>query len=238
VVGCMVCISCMVCIKKSVPISRALANHWLGGCEMGEVIWGGKGARTKASKKRKRTQLLETAARMFTNAGYERTSLTDIANELGITKPALYYYVDSKEDILFSISKASLEKLKRALVATQEGPANARNKLLAFLKKYIKLMQSDFGKCLVTSNKMALSDESRKVLRADRKMIDLAVRQIISDGIAEGSLESTSPKLTTFAIFGAINWMCFWHREGNETNDEQVAEQLLEFILQGIEPRP
>jgi len=203
---------------------------------MGEVVWGGKSVRTDAAKSKKRRLLLETAARMFNEAGYERTSLTEIARAFNITKASLYYYIENKEDILFSISKASLDGLKNSLDATRAGHACGRDQLLAFLTEYIKLMQTDFGKCLVTSNKMALSEESRGILREDRKLIDEAVRSIISGGVDDGSLVSSSPKFTTFAIFGAINWMCFWHREGDGFSNEEITERFLQFFLEGIEP--
>lgn len=204
---------------------------------MAEVMWGGKGTRTEAAKSQKRMLLLETAARMFNDSGFERTALTDIAKAFDITKPSLYYYIKSKEDILFSISKIALVDMKRALDATGAGHACGRDQLVAFLTEYLRLMRTEFGKCLVTSNKMALSEKSRNILREDRKVIDLAVREIISAGVDDGSLTTSSPRFSTFAIFGAINWMCYWRQDGGEFSDEEIVEKFLELFLKGLEPR-
>jgi AcrR family transcriptional regulator len=202
-----------------------------------EVLWGSKGARSAAARDQKRMLVLETAARMFNDSGFERTALTDIAEAFGITKPSLYYYVKSKEDILFSISKLALEEMISALNRTQSGHACGRDQLSAFLTEYISLIQNDFGKCLVTSNKAALSEKSRKILRDDRKIVDHSVRNIITKGVADGSLVSSSVKFSTFAIFGAINWMCYWHQDSAEFSKEEIVERFLDFFLQGLEPR-
>jgi len=204
---------------------------------MAEVLWGGKGARTEAARSQKRLMLLELAAQMFNEVGFERTSLTDIAAELEVTKASLYYYVKNKEDILFSISKIALNDMKLALAATQTGHSSGRDQLAAFLSKYIELMHSEFGKCLVTSNKMALSEESRGILREDRKFVDLSVRNIIDKGVRDGSLVSSSSKFSTFAIFGAINWMCFWHQDNAGMSGEEITDRFLDFFLNGLRPR-
>jgi len=204
---------------------------------MAKVLWGGKGARTEAAKTQKRLMLLELAAQMFNEVGYERTSLTDIAAKLDVTKASLYYYVKNKEDILFSISKIALVDMKCALDATRVGHVCGRDQLIAFLTEYIHLMRTEFGKCLVTSNKMALSEKSRNILREDRKVIDLAVREIITAGVDDGSLATSSPKFSTFAIFGAINWMCYWRQDDGEFSNEEIVDKFLEFFLEGLELR-
>jgi AcrR family transcriptional regulator len=205
---------------------------------MTDVLWGGKGARTQAAKDQKRMLLLETAARLFTEHGFERTTLTDIAKSFSITKPSLYYYVKSKEDILFNISKIALGDLKDAHERTQSGYNCGRDQLAAFLTEYVRVIRSDFGKCLITANKLALSKKSRDILRNDRKSVDYAVRSIITKGVKDGSLVSTSPKFSTFAVFGAMNWMCYWHQEGAEWSNEEIVDRFIEFFLHGLEPRP
>jgi len=127
--------------------------------------------------------------------------------------------------------------MKKALDLTESGHDCGRDQLASFLTEYINLIRSSFGKCLVTSNKNALSETSRSILREDRKIVDLTVRHIIKKGVDDGSLISTSPKFSTFAIFGSINWMCYWHQEGAELSNEEIVERFLEFFLQGLEPR-
>jgi AcrR family transcriptional regulator len=205
---------------------------------MNEVAWRSSGPRDEGAKEEKRMLLLKTAAQMFNEAGFERTSLTDIAGRLGITKPSLYYYVKNKEAILYSISKLVLEEMKSLAKNVQNGQVSGRDQLEAYLTGYIDIILSDFGTCLVTSSKMALSEGSRKKLRADRKITDHAVREIVNNGIKDGSLDTSSPRMATAAIFGAINWMCFWYQKDGDLKIEEFTSKFLEFFMKGLEPKP
>ena len=199
--------------------------------------WRSKGPRIEGAKEEKRMLLLKTAARMFNEDGYDRTSLTNIANRLGITKPSLYYYVKNKEEILFLISKVILDELKGTLDSIGSEYATGREKLRAFITEYIRLIRTDFGKCLVTPNDMPLSEDSRNVLQKSKKYLDQAARAMIMEGIKDGSLVTSSPKFSTFSIFGAINWMCFWYREDGGTSIEEITENILDLFMKGLEPR-
>ena len=204
---------------------------------MSETGWRNRGARKEETRDKKRMLLLKTAARMFNEEGYDRTSLTSIARQLGITKPSLYYYVNSKEDILFNINKIAFEELKQVLDDTPSENANGREKLVNFLTRYIRVITSEFGKCIIPPNHVALSRESRNIFRQDRKYLDHAVRAIITEGIEDGSLVCSSPRLAVFSIFGAMNWMCFWYRADGSDSIEELTDAFVHFFLKGLEPR-
>ena len=59
--------------------------------------------------------IIEAAARMFDAKGYSATSTQDIANEVGLLKGSIYYYINSKEDLLFRIIEESHEGALRAI---------------------------------------------------------------------------------------------------------------------------
>jgi AcrR family transcriptional regulator len=202
-----------------------------------EVTWGTKGERNKSARGKKRMAVLQTAARMFNERSFENTSLTDIAETIGITKPALYYYVKNKEDILYSIGKMVLEDCMTVLDEADKEPKTGRDRLVSFLTQYINIMQTDFGRCLITTNEMAMSEDSRHRLLALRRQIDSAIREIIAEGVVDGSLQSPSPQFSTYAIFGAVNWMCTWHRKIDDFGSENIADLFMDFFLNGLAPR-
>lgn len=76
---------------------------------MSEISWGRKTKDAKRQQKLKRRVLLDTAAHEFTNKGYSETSINELAELLNVSKPALYYYVKNKEDILLQCTEISLE---------------------------------------------------------------------------------------------------------------------------------
>jgi hypothetical protein len=82
-----------------------------------------------------------------------------------------------------------------------------------------------------------LSQESRAVLHEGYKKVDFAIRQLLKEGVEEGSIKPCDPKFTAAAIFGAFNWLPYWHRDGSEESYSEIAEQFLTTFVDGLGQR-
>lgn len=202
---------------------------------MNDVTWPGRGPRSKKAREAKRLLLLRTAARMFNERGFENTSLTDIAETLGITKPSLYYYVKNKEAIFLGIFEITREELLRVKNEAQQNHLMGLDQLKAFMTTYINLSTSDLGKCVIRMNSIVLSDENARALSKMKREIDSALEDILRRGIEDGTLSSRSPEIAASAIFGAMNWLAFWHKPGKKGEQENIKEIYLETFLKGLE---
>ena len=185
----------------------------------------------------KRQALLRTAARTFNEIGFHQTTLDDLAQKLGVSKPALYLYIKSKDDILFECSRVALEQAQEALAMAQTQGTTGLEKVRHFFKSYANIIVQDFGTCLILAGDEPLTQENRHVLRTARASIDLAVRQIIEEGIADGSIAPCNPKMVTFTLFGSFNWLAHWYQEEGEFQPEAIADQFLSLFESGLVPR-
>ena len=87
---------------------------------MGNKTWTKTADSRSAQREIKRRAVLMAGARLFNDQGYEQTSLEDIAAALNITKRTIYYYVQSKEDILFGCHQLSLEFLGEVMEISRD----------------------------------------------------------------------------------------------------------------------
>ncbi|HYE49612.1 MAG TPA: TetR/AcrR family transcriptional regulator [Azospirillaceae bacterium] len=182
----------------------------------------------------KRQAVLRAAARAFNERGFHQTSLDDIAGQLNVSKPALYNYVKSKDDILFECKRIGLERTQRAVEMAEELGGSGLDKLCTFLRLYTEHIFDDFGKCLVLVSNVVLKPETQKELRDGERYLDAKLRAFVEQGMADGSIRVTDAKLATFFIFGAFNWMCRWFREGGEYSAAEIVEQFLHMVKRGI----
>ena len=93
--------------------------------------------RLRASK---REAVLRTAAQLFNEKGFHATSLDDVAERLHITKPTLYYYIRSKDEILFECVSIGLQMLEDAIQAERAGGGRAIVQLLAAMRSYVQIV--------------------------------------------------------------------------------------------------
>ncbi|HSH68378.1 MAG TPA: TetR/AcrR family transcriptional regulator C-terminal domain-containing protein, partial [Deferrisomatales bacterium] len=102
--------------------------------------------------------------------------------------------------------------------------------------RYVEAVTDDFGICMVLSGDFALEDDSRTAIIEQRRVLDAAVREIIKQGVDDGSLVCNDPKLAAFALFGAINWIAHWYRPDGAMTPEEIAEHYISIIVGGLSP--
>src|SRR5215469_5231515 len=105
----------------------------------------------------KREAVIRAAAREFNRKGYHNTSLDDIAARLEVTKPTVYYYVTSKEQLLFECFVAGVEQIRKAFRDVRHLAVPARERLSAVLRHYGEAVASEFGWCMVRAEDQDLS---------------------------------------------------------------------------------
>jgi AcrR family transcriptional regulator len=200
-----------------------------------EPVWHGR--RRRKDHGLKREAVIEAAARAFDRKGYHNTSLDDIAAALGVTKPTVYYYVANKEQLLFECFRAGLEPIRAALGRAERSPGDGRERLRGVIRDYALAIASDYGWCMVRAEDQDLGPELSAQVRALKSEIDRGMRRFLQQGAADGSLAAVDPKLASFAIAGALNWIAHWYREGRPLSAVEVADAFVNLLEHGLAPR-
>lgn len=184
----------------------------------------------------KREAVLRAAARAFSEQGFHRTSLDDVAERLNVTKPTIYHYVRSKDEILFECVRIGLERLDSASASAeaQRGSGCGLDRLIVLWTEYARIVTEDFGRCLILVGEDPLPAETRKELRALKGKIDKRFRGLIEQGIADGSIQPCDPKLLAFAAAGALSWIARWHDPAGSLPVDEIARQTIGFFVNGI----
>jgi AcrR family transcriptional regulator len=204
--------------------------------ELGPALWASPDTRAR-DRERKRDAVILTAARAFRERGYHNTSIDDVARVLNVTKPTMYHYVQTKEQLLFECFRAGLKEIMEAFDEVKASDANARQRLTAVMTRYAEAMTSEFGWCMVQAENQDLSAEMSKKVRALKSEIDHGIRRLIKEGTLDGSIRKCDAKITAFAVAGAMNWIAYWYRSGDSLTAAEVANRFLELFLLGLQPR-
>jgi AcrR family transcriptional regulator len=198
------------------------------------------GVRTKARVEpglryeQRRLEVLRAAARTFNRKGFHIATLDDVAEDLGVTKPALYYYARSKDELLAACGQLAIDALEAALDRSAAPELSAAQRLRRFFALYAEVICGDFGRCLVLTEPRDLSPGSRKVNVAGRRALNLAVREIIREGVAEGALKPCDERALAIALFDAFNGLAKWFDPKSAQPLAGIVEQYLGFFLHGV----
>lgn len=191
----------------------------------------------KRERDAKREAVLRSAVRTFNARGFHAASLDDVAADLGISKPTIYRYLGNKEQVLLECVKRGLQMLQIAASEVQHRPGDGLSKLSVFLRSYAEINMNDFGRCVIRTDDSMLSPEGRSQFRALKRKIDDAMRALIVDGIADGSIATSDVRLTAFALAGALNWPAKWHDPDGVLAASEIARVMVDVLVVGLAPR-
>jgi AcrR family transcriptional regulator len=186
----------------------------------------------------KLTAILRTAAQLFAVNGYEATSLDMIADQLGMHKATLYHYVDNKESILYQCLVKSFGDLDEVMKRMEDRSIPVLARLRMFVRSLALAQNNDFGRCLVLVGSRPLDLGSGGEIRQFKQRLDVTVRNLITEGIADGSVKPCHPGMFSALLFGALNWVPRWHNEDGKLSIENVADNFMDTLMQGIARQP
>ena len=185
----------------------------------------------------KRVAVIRAAARAFNERGYHHTSLDDIAADLGVTKPTVYYYVANKEQLLFECFLAGLKPIREAFREAERLAGTGRERLNAVIRGYAAAIASEYGWCMVRAHDQDLGPEMRRQINALKSEIDQGIRRLLRGGMDDGSIAPCDPKLAAFALAGALNWIAHWYRADQALSAHEIADAFVGFFEHGLQPR-
>ena len=186
----------------------------------------------------KRDAVLYTAARLFNEKGFHATSLDEVAEALGVTKPTLYRYVKNKDEILFECVRIALEMMRSEIAAVSQRGGSTIEQLTMCMRVYTRIVTQDLGMCVIRVGEDPLPPASRRKLRKLKGHIDQEFRRLIEQGVKEGVLAACDAKFTAFTLAGAISWIGRWYQPGGARSADEIADQCIAVLMNGILRRP
>ncbi len=183
----------------------------------------------------RREELLQTAARVFCERGYQNATLEDIADAMGITRPALYHYGMSKEELYIEIGTIATGKL-HAAIATAIEEKTGLDEVLTYFRRYMEIVHGYTTACFVLTDRRQLSAIEFKKDRIRQRDFLLSVQSMIERGIADGSIRACSPSAVARTLYAAFNGTLFTLRPGEEHNWREAADAILDIFLRGLRP--
>lgn len=188
----------------------------------------------RRKRRQRRMEILHAALRAFNEKGYHATTLDDIAEHLGVRKTALYHYFPDKEAILFESHRESLAELERHFGEARERFERAPDRLRYIIREHVRVMTDTLEGSPLAFEIPALSPKHQKKIVAGRDRYEQGLRQIITDGIERGDFRKTDPRIATFAILGAINWIARWYRPEGSLHAPELGDAFAEHLVGGL----
>ena len=186
-----------------------------------------------------RERVLDVATELFATQGYDATSVAQVIDRAGLTKGGFYHHFASKDALLYEVYgdliTRQLEHMD-AILAKRLPPAQTLRELITDL--VVSTAASAQRAMVFWRESHRLDDEHTAAYRAARRRYHDAVRKVIRTGQATGEFaQVASADTITFTIFGVINELPLWFRPSGRKKPTQIATEIADFVLSGLESR-
>jgi len=196
----------------------------------------GKGARDRKPREERWTEILDVAAKVFAERGYDGTSLQEIANRTGILKGSIYYYINTKADLLGHLLQQAHETGLAQIqpIAENGGPADKR--LADMIFSHVNYVCRDRDRTVVfLHERKRLSSEERKKYLGDEHAYRRLFERVIVEGQSEGTIRpELEPKLTALCLMSSLNSIYHWFRGNQQFSAEKISCHLVSTTLSGL----
>ncbi len=169
-------------------------------------------------------RMLRAAAQCFNQKGFSGTSLKDVADVLGLTDAALYYYVRNKEELVYLCYVRAADVGREAMESARADGQDGMDTVLRYLRYHIELMVGERGPIAIMSEIPSLKPSHRKQVLELSRQHSIDFEAIIEAGITDGSIAPCDVRMTGNAIMGSINWIPKWYHGDPDMARKLVAE--------------
>lgn len=178
-------------------------------------------------------EILKIAAEVFFEEGYNGAKLEDIARHAGIVKGSLYHYFESKEHMFERL----LEEVKNLVdvEASVHSDAPADERLAAIVRRRVELVaRNPVEVGLIGRHMVKMEGKAGEWARRHRRLFLQGVTEIIEQGQKAGIFRRGDPNVLATFILGSITVLTEWYRPGGRLSPEEVAEEMVSFVLSGV----
>lgn len=184
----------------------------------------------------KEEQILNAAKNLFTNYGFKKVSMDEIASEAGVTKKTVYTYFSSKEELLKYCIKEELQNMRKIIENVESKKLDFMETVHQVIYNLLKYKKNcKFLKMLFKESEILKNEQLKENLKIVDKEIQNYIRKQLELAIQNDKIELQNIDITTFLIYKMyIALMIDWNEDYKKLDEKEIADNILHFLVNGL----
>lgn len=196
----------------------------------------------RAQHDAKRIAILSEAARLFNGKGSRATTLQDVACGLGLTKTSLYYYVRTKEALIFQCYELKLQRIHALLDSLDASSLSPLERARAFfVEQFMTWYRAQLGEDIHLAALLeiaSLKPDHREQIEQSYVSMFKRLRGYLREAMDKGEVRQMEATSTTRALIGAMDWLFYWLHQVDRDRVHAIAEAAWDILLRGLNGAP
>ena len=186
------------------------------------------------SRDQKLDALLADAARVFAENGFHRTSMRDLAKATGVSLAGLYYYVESKDELLYLIQSRNFDAVLQSMRDRLEGVSDPIERLFLFIDNHLDYFVSHLAEMKVLSHEAgALVGDYLTRVNATKREYTRLLMDLLADVERAHGPAHANRRVAAYSLFGMMNWAYTWYDPLGDLGVELLSQNIGRIFLGG-----
>jgi len=181
----------------------------------------------------KRDLILEKALELFSEKGFQGTTIDDIGASLGASKPFIYTYFDSKYSILEQLYDRAYGELHAGtLKALNSKEGSPKDRLYRLVMIYVEQnIERQKLTAIMLEEEKNLNPKKLAEVRRKHHEFDTKLARLIQEGVSAGEFHVNDAKLASLAISGMVRWVHRWYSPEGRLSSSELCQRFSELAL-------
>lgn len=191
------------------------------------------------SESKRLRSILEKAARLIYQQGFEATSMAEIAAACGLTKAGLYHHIATKESLLLAIMSYGMDLFEEQVLNPAMEIEDPLARLRETMARNVALVTEGSSKevTIILHEHQTLTGAAKKAINARKKRYVRFLEKTFREATERGQIRSVDPTLATFSFLGTVLWTYKWYRAGGKLDSAQLSAGMIDLFFSGLLPR-
>lgn len=192
----------------------------------------------KGNKKNRLSKelLLAEAKELFSRKGYKGTTIKDLTSIFGVSRPSIYYYFQSKMDILLELHAKGFEEATKDLNTLLASDMPTKEKFRKILELHTRNLLHDVKyQRILYLDEMEMPKELSRQIKKRRRLYTERIISLYEQGLKEGIFKNLEPKIGVYLLVGACNWLIMWYSDRYSSDSEKIIQTLMTILCEGYE---
>jgi AcrR family transcriptional regulator len=199
---------------------------------------GGRAAEGRASTRRAlvEQEIYEQATRLFAERGFAGTSFQDIADAVGLTRPALYHYVRNKDELLAKLVAEFTEDPAASIAAeAARRDRDPAEKIRSIVAANVRRQGEHAARFrLLIRSEADLPADVAASYAANRRSVLRSIASVIGEGVQSGVFRDVDPRVAALGVLGITNWVAWWYQPGGHDDLANICAELADLAVAGL----
>jgi AcrR family transcriptional regulator len=179
-------------------------------------------------------KIMSKAMELFHEQGFDRTPMSRIAKELGLSKAGLFHHYPKKEDLLFDVIQHIHDTSFLQFYEDAKKISDPEERILFVLGKFCETNTSNASTRIGVHEASRLPSQQQEILRRNWQRALNLLRDAISELQAQGKAKKMNSTFAAFAAIGMFGWIYYWFDYSRKESDEELLETFIEIFMRGI----